>query len=137
MLLSKIYINKQALYIILFSFILLSQNTIFAQTNKIRTIVIDPGHGGKHPGAISSNGKYKEKTITLSIGLKLGELIKNKFPDIKVLYTRTTDKFVDFDERAAIANKNKADLFISIHVNSTKNTTVRGTETFEIGRAHV
>ncbi len=106
---------------------------MFGQTNKIRTVVIDPGHGGKHPGAISPNKKYMEKNITLAIGLKLGKLIKENHPNINVLYTRTTDKFVDFDERAAIANKNKADLFISIHVNATKSTSVRGTETFVMG----
>ena len=133
MLLSKIYIIKKTIYILFFSLILFQHNTLVGQTNKIRTVVIDPGHGGKHPGAISANGKYMEKNITLAIGLKLGQLIKDNHPNIKVLYTRTTDKFVDFDERAAIANKNKADLFISIHVNSTKNTTVRGTETFVMG----
>lgn len=133
MLLSKIYIFKRAFYTIFFLIILFSSNNIIAQTNEIRTVVIDPGHGGKHPGAISSNKKYMEKNITLSIGLKLGNLIKNNYPGIKVLYTRTTDKFVDFDERAAIANKNKADLFISIHVNSTKNTSVKGSETFVMG----
>lgn len=99
----------------------------------LRTVVIDPGHGGKDPGCISSNRKHYEKNITLSVALKLGALIKKEFPGVKVIYTRTTDKYVDLSERAAIANRNKADLFISIHVNATKSTQARGTETFVMG----
>ena len=101
--------------------------------SRIRTVVIDPGHGGKDPGAISRNGKYKEKNITLSVALKLGELIKSNYPNIKVVYTRSTDKYVELAQRAEIANRNKADLFISIHVNSAKATQARGTETFVMG----
>lgn len=101
--------------------------------SRIKTVVIDPGHGGKDPGAISKNGKYREKDITLSVALKLGNLIKSNYPDIKVIYTRSTDKYVELIERASIANRNKADLFISIHVNATKSTQPRGTETFVMG----
>lgn len=101
--------------------------------SRIRTVVIDAGHGGKDPGAISRNGKYQEKHITLSVALKLGNLIKQSYPGIKVIYTRSTDKYVELAERAAIANRNKADLFISIHVNSAKSTQARGTETFVMG----
>ena len=100
---------------------------------RIKTVVIDPGHGGKDPGAITRNGKYKEKDITLSVALKLGNMIKAKYPDIKVIYTRSTDKYVELSQRAAIANRNRADLFISIHVNSAKATQARGTETFVMG----
>lgn len=100
---------------------------------RIKTVVIDPGHGGKDPGAISRNGKHQEKHITLSVALKLGNLIKQKYPDIKVIYTRSTDKYVELSQRAAIANRNKADLFISIHVNSAKAVQARGTETFVMG----
>jgi N-acetylmuramoyl-L-alanine amidase len=100
---------------------------------RIKTVVIDPGHGGKDPGAITRNGKYKEKDITLSVALKLGNMIKAKYPDIKVIYTRSTDKYVELSQRAAIANRNKADLFVSIHVNSAKATQARGTETFVMG----
>ena len=100
---------------------------------RIKTMVIDPGHGGKDPGAITKNGKYKEKDITLSVALKLGNMIKSKYPDIKVIYTRSTDKYVELSQRAAIANRNRADLFISIHVNSAKATQARGTETFVMG----
>ena len=104
-----------------------------ADVSRIRTVVIDAGHGGKDPGAISRNGKYKEKDITLSVALKLGGLVKDKYPGIKVLYTRSTDKYVGLSERAEFANRNKADLFISIHVNSAKATQASGTETFVMG----
>ena len=116
---------------------LLSPRELYAQemgaVSRIRTVVIDPGHGGKDPGAISRNGKYREKNITLSVALKLGELIKSNYPGIKVVYTRSTDKYVELAQRAEIANKNKADLFISIHVNSAKAVQARGTETFVMG----
>lgn len=81
-------------------------------------IVIDPGHGGKDPGAIGVNGA-KEKDITLAIGLKLGQLIKENFKDVKVVYTRKTDVFVDLYKRGKFANENNGKLFISIHCNST------------------
>ena len=90
--------------------------------------MIDPGHGGKKPGAIGK--KSKEKDITLSIALKLGETIKANFKDVTVLYTRDTDVDIDLAERAQMANRAKADLFISIHANSHKKTEPSGTETF-------
>ncbi len=101
--------------------------------SRIKCVVIDPGHGGKDPGAISRNGKFKEKNITLSVALELGKLIKENYPDIKVIYTRSTDKYVELAQRADIANRNKADLFISVHVNSAKAVQARGTETFVMG----
>jgi len=99
---------------------------------KINTIVIDAGHGGKDPGAI---GKHcYEKNIALSIALKTGKYIKENFPNIKVVYTRDTDVFIPLKERPEIANRCKADLFISIHANSLKNNTrTYGTETFILG----
>ena len=101
---------------------------------QLKTIVIDPGHGGKDAGCISRDGKTLEKNIVLDVGLRLGELIQQTYPDIKVIYTRSTDKFVPLDQRAAIANRNHADLFISIHVNSVKNnSSARGTETWVMG----
>ena len=92
------------------------------------TLVIDAGHGGKDPGA---KGKIiNEKEINLKIALKLGQLVRSNHPDVKVVYTRSTDKFVELDERAEIANRNKADLFISIHTNAVaKGNSVKGTET--------
>ena len=100
---------------------------------KLKCVVIDPGHGGRHPGAISKAGSIKEKDITLSVALKLGKLIKESYPDVKVIFTRANDVYVDLDVRAAIANKNKADLFLSIHCNSTTSPTAHGTETFVMG----
>ncbi len=97
----------------------------------ISTIVIDAGHGGHDPGCIGSG--VKEKEITLNIALALGAKIQDEMPDVKIVYTRSTDKFVDLWERAAIANRNKADIFISLHCNSTKNTKIAGTETFTMG----
>lgn len=85
-------------------------------TNGIKTIVIDAGHGGKDPGCM---GKiHKEKEVSLAVALKLGKYIEQNFKDVKVIYTRTTDVFVELEDRAQIANKAKADLFISIHCNA-------------------
>ena len=104
-------------------------------TDKPFTVVIDPGHGGKDPGARGS--LVNEKAINLAIALKLGALITSNHKDIHVIYTRKTDVFVGLMERAEIANRNKADLFISIHTNSVKNrSNVIGTETFTLGLAN-
>ncbi|HET9052694.1 MAG TPA: N-acetylmuramoyl-L-alanine amidase [Cyclobacteriaceae bacterium] len=98
---------------------------------KIRTVVLDAGHGGKDPGTI---GKFmKEKDVVLNIALKVGEYIEKNLPEVKVIYTRKTDKFIELNERAAIANRNKADLFISIHANAISNPKIYGTETWVMG----
>ena len=95
-------------------------------------VVIDPGHGGRDPGAIGKRGK--EKNINLNVALKLGKLIKNNCKDVSIVYTRDKDTFVGLDRRAQIANDAKADLFISIHTNSVaRGRTVRGTETYTLG----
>jgi len=98
---------------------------------KVRTVVIDPGHGGKDPGCVR-NGIY-EKDIVLSVGLKLGKMIQDSLSDVKVIYTRSSDQFVELQERADIANRNDADLFISIHINATKSSSPQGSETFCMG----
>ncbi|MCG8575954.1 MAG: N-acetylmuramoyl-L-alanine amidase [Flavobacteriales bacterium] len=96
----------------------------------IRTVVIDPGHGGKDPGC---HGKHSnEKTVTLAIGLKVGQFIEEKYPNIKVIYTRKTDVFIELDERAQIANRNNADLFICIHANAGPEKAF-GAETYVLG----
>ncbi len=101
---------------------------------RLKTVVIDPGHGGHDPGTVSAGAKYQEKNIVLSVALKLGNMIKQEYPNIKVIYTRSTDKFVPLAERSNIANRNKADLFISIHVNSApKAPGANGTETYVMG----
>lgn len=99
------------------------------------TIVIDPGHGGRDCGA---RGFFSnEKDINLKVALELGRLLERNNPDVTVLYTRKTDVFLALDERARIANKAKADLFVSIHTNSTAagraGTTAHGTETYTLG----
>ncbi|NSW93878.1 MAG: N-acetylmuramoyl-L-alanine amidase [Bacteroidales bacterium] len=101
--------------------------------DKTWTIVIDAGHGGKDPGALGSFAK--EKDITLNIALKTGDYIEKNISNVKVLYTRKTDTFLDIKERAEFANRNKADLFISIHANWAKYSSIRGTETFVMGLA--
>jgi len=98
----------------------------------LKTVVIDPGHGGRDGGA---SGKYSvEKDIALNIALRLGNSIKGNFPHIRVIYTRTKDVFVNLDKRSNIANKNKADLFISIHCNFLEDGGgVKGSETYVMG----
>jgi len=98
---------------------------------KIRKIVIDAGHGGKDPGAIGK--KAYEKDIALAIALKLGKYIEKNIDDIEIIYTRTTDVFIELHRRAEIANSNKADLFISIHANSNKSSKPKGTSTYVMG----
>lgn len=95
------------------------------------TIVIDAGHGGKDPGAVGK--KSYEKNIALSIALKLGYYIESLMPDVRVLYTRKTDVFIDLDVRADIANKANADLFLSIHVDGFASQNPYGTSTFVMG----
>lgn len=97
----------------------------------VQTVVIDAGHGGKDPGTMY--GAVKEKDIALAVALQLGELINRNYPDVKVVYTRKTDVFIELAERTNIANRAKADLFISIHVNGAKSTAASGTETYIMG----
>jgi len=98
-------------------------------------LVIDPGHGGRDAGAV--RGAYKEKSINLGVALALGKLIESNMKGVKVVYTRKSDSFVDLYRRAEIANKAKANLFISIHTNSTasKTTSAQGADTYILGLA--
>ncbi len=95
------------------------------------TVVIDPGHGGDDPGAIGRIAR--EKTLNLNAALQLGEMIKEAYPEVDVIFTRKTDVFIPLRTRADIANKNKADLFISIHANASDNRNASGAETFVLG----
>ena len=117
------------------AFVFLMPLLVHAQRGeKIQTIVIDAGHGGKDSGALGKTSM--EKTLNLAVALKLGNYIKENLPDVKVVYTRDKDVFVELSERAAIANRNNADVFISIHCNSTEGTTtVSGAETFVMGES--
>lgn len=144
---------RSAVYLL--PFLLISfTNSSYSQSYKVKTIVIDAGHGGNKPGA---KGSYSyEKNVALKVALKLGKKFEEEMPEVKILYTRKTDVDVDFYKRAALANDNKADLFISVHCNSmpdkrvvvgyttkkgkktprygyVKNKTTRGTETFVAG----
>lgn len=99
---------------------------------KFDTIVIDPGHGGKDPGNVGYRNT-KEKDIVLSISLKLGEYINEFLPDVKVVYTRDDDTFIDLYDRGPIANRAEGDLFVSIHADAWTSSSVRGTTAFFLG----
>lgn len=97
----------------------------------INTVVIDAGHGGRDPGA---SGKHtREKDIVLAIALQVGEYLNQYLPDVKVVYTRRKDVFVPLNERAELANRVNADLFVSIHANYISNFRIKGAETFVLG----
>ena len=128
----RMILNRLYIIFLLCNLWLVLPTSFLRAENKDFTVVIDPGHGGRDPGAIGRRGK--EKNINLSVALKLGKLIQDNCKDVKVLYTRQKDVFVPLDRRAQIANNAKADLFISIHTNSVaRGRTVRGTETYTLG----
>ena len=120
------------LFILCVSFLIINPLNANNKSSKgIETVVIDAGHGGKDPGAIV--GKAREKDIVLDIALKLGNYIRQRLPNVKVVYTRSTDVFIPLFERSVIANKNNADLFISIHANYCPTPSIKGTETYVLG----
>ena len=100
-----------------------------AAGSAIRRIVIDPGHGGHDTGTISASG-MREKDLVLDVGRRLRAYIKNNYPDVEVIMTRDTDRFVALEERTAIANSRRADLFISVHANASPSRAASGVETF-------
>lgn len=120
--------QKTYIFLLVLIFSMFSTNIFYAQSKKIDKVVIDAGHGGKDPGACGK--KSYEKDIVLSIALKLGKYINQNFPDVKVIYTRSTDEFIELNRRSQIANENKADLFISIHCNSSVSPEPYGFETY-------
>lgn len=122
--------NKKSLFC-LFTMMVFAVSCMAA--SKKFTLVIDPGHGGKDHGAI---GVYsREKDLTLKFGLAFGKLVEQRCPDVKVIYTRKTDVFIPLVTRAEIANKNHADLFISVHINALAGgRKVRGVQTYTLGQ---
>ena len=100
----------------------------------LSTVVIDPGHGGKDPGAPGQSSSSSEKHIVLAVSKLFGEKIKSAYPDLKVIYTRSTDKFIGLHDRAMVARNNNADLFISIHCNSNSNKSAKGSSVHILGQ---
>lgn len=128
----KIVKNIASIALISLALVLASFYPLNNHTYKVDKIVIDAGHGGKDQG--THGEKYLEKNIALNIALELGRIIQENLKGVKVIYTRDDDTFVELDERANIANKNGADLFISIHCNSAPySDKVHGTETYVMG----
>jgi N-acetylmuramoyl-L-alanine amidase len=119
------------IFLILSISILLEKNGYSQEKTSITKVVIDAGHGGKDPGTIGK--KSQEKNVTLQIALKLAEEIRSQCKGVTVICTRTTDEFIELHERAEIANRSKADLFISVHCNANPKHTFQGAETYVMG----
>ncbi|MGB2273929.1 MAG: N-acetylmuramoyl-L-alanine amidase, partial [Flavicella sp.] len=120
----------QSCFVVFFCFLFLPHTVILAQ-KKTFTVVLDAGHGGKDPGKVAYRSKYKEKDIALNIVLRVGAILQ-KQKNVKVIYTRTKDVFVDLWERGRIANKADADLFVSVHCNA-HDSQASGSETWILG----
>jgi len=101
------------------------------EVRELQTVVIDPGHGGNDPGAVAAG--IREKDLVLDVSLRLGRMISEAYPGVKVHYTRSKDVFIPLHARASAAVRHKADLFISVHANWVSQTSVGGTETFTLG----
>jgi N-acetylmuramoyl-L-alanine amidase len=123
-------LNKSRFRLLFFGLFLISSTAFYAQTKSKFKVVLDAGHGGKDPGAMYYG--LKEKDIALDVTLRVGKILESN-PEIKVIYTRKTDVFIELIDRPKIANKEDADLFISIHCNGVKNIKPYGTETFVMG----
>lgn len=123
---------------ILLPLLLSGRGQLYAQNSGqalgLRTVVIDPGHGGKDPGALGQTSRTHEKHIVMSVAKHLGDMIKEACPDVKVVYTRNGDAFIGLHERAMTARRNNADLFISLHCNSSKNKSASGTSVHILGK---
>ena len=126
------------IYKILLSVLLISLPLRIDANDKslgLRTVVIDAGHGGKDPGGVSKDRKTYEKNLVLDIAKRFGQKINEKYPDVKVIYTRSTDVYITLNERADIANRNNADLFISIHTNANDSPSVHGASVHILGQS--
>ncbi|MDD4745743.1 MAG: N-acetylmuramoyl-L-alanine amidase [Salinivirgaceae bacterium] len=122
-------------FFLLIFFLIAVKQTVTAKVDNDKPhrfiVVLDAGHGGKDTGALGSFSEEKE--VVLNVTLKIGEIIQERLPNVKIIYTRTDDTFIPLYDRARIANENKADLFVSLHANSSRNITASGTETFVMG----
>jgi len=116
---------------LLIAIILLNLSATPFRSGRLRIVVIDPGHGGADPGTMGT--KSKEKDVALKISLKFGAYIEKNLPDVKVIYTRKDDRYLSLEDRAEMANKAKADLFICVHANALNGSTAYGTETYVMG----
>ena len=125
-----IMLNKSRFILLFFGLFLINSTAFYAQTKSKFKVVLDAGHGGKDPGAMYYG--LKEKDIALDVTLRVGKILESN-PEIKVIYTRKTDVFIELIDRPKIANKEDADLFISIHCNGAKSAQAYGTETFVMG----
>jgi N-acetylmuramoyl-L-alanine amidase len=124
-------VNNRTKVFLLAITLLNSSATTERAEKMVGTVVIDAGHGGKDPG---TRGVFmREKEVALKIALKVGGLIEKNLPGVKVIYTRKDDRYLALDQRADIANKNKADLFICIHANAVSKEEINGTETYVMG----
>lgn len=123
--------TKYAILLYFTAFFLIPATTASVPVSDRFVVVIDAGHGGKDPGAVSAG--YNEKDINLSVALKLGKMLQDSCPKIRVVYTRMTDVFVGLNERSSLCNRVHANLFISIHSNSSRNVSARGMETYIMG----
>jgi N-acetylmuramoyl-L-alanine amidase len=123
--------HNRTVSFVLIALALCSYKPLGVHKQQIKTVVIDAGHGGHDHGCMY--GGASEKVVTLQIAKKVGEELEKILPDVKIIYTRKEDHFVELWERAGVANRNNADLFVSIHCNANTNTQVFGTETFSMG----
>jgi len=129
--------SRNSLQLILFLLMMVAMTGVSVEELNAQkrnfVLVLDAGHGGRDPGAV---GKIsQEKNITLSVVKKVGSMVEQNMPDVKVVYTRKTDVFVPLEERANIANNHHADMFISVHTNAAKSTSAYGAETYTLGLA--
>jgi len=127
------YFLKRTIYICLLALLCVCADA--AEGIRLKTVVIDPGHGGYDPGAVSPDRRNYEKTFTLDISKKLAEKIRAEYPDVKVILTRSKDEFVSLNDRAEIANKADADLFISIHINAARSASPNGFSLHILGQS--
>ena len=131
---SKIHIIALIAAVGMLGFSTYSSAQVQKKSLGLSTVVIDPGHGGKDPGAPGQTSASSEKHIVLAVSKLLGEKISNAYPDVKVVYTRSTDKFIGLHDRAMVARNNNADLFISVHCNSSANKSAKGSSVHILGQ---